>query len=44
MPFRHQLFKHIHALIVSAPKLHHFFDTRSAPPEKTRSTSTLVAI
>jgi hypothetical protein len=40
----HQAFKHIHAWIVSAERLHLFCVMRSVPPEKALSTGTLVAM
>src|SRR5215471_6543605 len=40
----HQAFKHIHAWIVSAERLHLFCVIRSVPPEKALSTGTLVAM
>ena len=39
-----QDFKHMHALIVSALRLHLFSVTKLAPPENALSTGTLVAL
>lgn len=39
-----QDFKHMHALIVSALRLHLLSATKSAPPENILSTGTLVAM
>ena len=40
----HQLFKHIHILIVSGFKLHLLFVIKSVPPENILSTGTLEPI
>jgi len=44
LDLRIQFFKHIHAWILSEFKDDHLFVIRSLPPEKTRSTGTLVPI
>lgn len=44
MPYAHQDFKHMHGRIVFALRLHLLAATKSAPPEKTRSTGTLAAL
>ena len=44
MPYVHQDFKHMHARIVFALRLHLLAATKSAPPEKICSAGTLVAL